>query len=167
MLRTDTGEVRLNGVPVPTAERRRAQVRNKVFGYVPQDYAIVDNESAERNASIPLEYASPRVGRRDRRARTLAALDAVGLAWAARTKTARLSGGERQRVAIARALLNEPSVVLADEPSAALDGATAHEVVTLLLAVRERGAAVLIATHDPRIAERCDRVVRMADGRLT
>jgi putative ABC transport system ATP-binding protein len=83
----------------------------------------------------------------------------VGLGWAVYKKASHLSGGERQWVAIARSLVTEPDLVLADEPTSALDSVIAEEILTLLLAVRERGASVLMATHDPRVADRCDRIV--------
>lgn len=139
---------------------------NEFFGYLHQDFAIVENETVERNVAIPLEYARPRPGRAQRRARSRALLAEVGLAGAAAKSASQLSGGERQRVAIARALVNDPVVVLADEPTAALDGSTARDIMALLIVVKERGGSVLVATHDPRVATLCDRVVYMLDGRL-
>ncbi len=88
-------------------------------------------------------------------------LEQVGLEWALKKNASQLSMGERQRVAIARALVNDPIVVLADEPTAALDGVTSKEVMTLILSIRERGASVLVATHDERVAKRCNRIVRI------
>lgn len=164
--RPTEGGVLVDGDEVGDGEGRRAQLRNKFFGYVDQDLAIIENENVERNVVVPLEYARPRPGRAERRSRTRQVLDQVGLGWALRKNASHLSMGERQRVAIARALINNPVVVLADEPTAALDGETASEVVGLILSIKERGAAVLVATHDERVSERCDRVVRMVDGGL-
>lgn len=166
MMRPTTGHLLVLGAKVDGDERRRARWRNEFFGYLHQDFAIIDDDTVEQNVMIPLEYASPRVGRHERRSRVQAAVSQVGLEWALRTRAADLSGGERQRVAIARSLVNAPGLVLADEPTAALDSATAQEIVTLLLSVRDRGASVLLATHDQRVADRCDRIVRMEDGRL-
>ena len=166
MIQPTAGRLVVNGAEVDGDERRRAALRNTFFGYVHQDFAIVEADTVEQNVMIPLEYATPRVRRPERRARSRAAVEQVGLGWALRKKAAELSGGERQRVAIARSLVNEPRLVLADEPTAALDSATAHEIVTMLLAIRDRGASVLLATHDPRVAERCDRVIRMDDSRI-
>ena len=166
MIRPTSGRLLVSGVEVTVDERRRARWRNEMFGYVHQDFAIIDDESVERNVMIPLEYASPRIGRKERRARACEAISQVGLEWAVRTKASQLSGGERQRVAIARSLVNKPALVLADEPTAALDSGTAQEIITLLLAVRERSASVLVGTHDPQVAERCDRIIRMRDGHL-
>ncbi|MGJ7908830.1 ABC transporter ATP-binding protein [Actinopolyspora sp. H202] len=162
-----SGELLVRGEPAPTREGERARLRNEFFGYLHQEFAIVESDTVAANVTIPLEYARPRVGRRQRLERARAAVESVGLGWALRRRAAELSGGERQRVAIARALVNEPHLVIADEPTAALDLATAREIVTLLLSMRQRGASILVATHDPRVAERCDRVVAMSDGGLT
>jgi len=142
--------VHIQGTEAGGNERCRAQLRNKFFGFVHQDFAIIENETVERNVMIPLEYANPRPGRQERRSRIQTMLDQVNLGWALKKNASRLSMGERQRVAIARALVNDPVVVLADEPTAALDGATAQEVMTLILSIKERGASVLVATHDDR-----------------
>ena len=166
MIRPTSGRLLLRGVEVTGDERRRARWRNEFFGYVHQDLAIIDDETVEQNVTIPLEYASPRVRRNARRARAREAISQVGLEWAVHKKASHLSQGEHQRVAIARSLVNEPDLVLADEPTAALDSVTAQEIITLLLAVRQRGASVLLATHDQRVADRCDRIVRIRDGYL-
>ncbi|MDO4888268.1 MAG: ABC transporter ATP-binding protein [Actinomycetaceae bacterium] len=144
----------------------KARLRNEFFGFVHQDYAIVDDETVEANISIPLEYARPRIKKDERRRRAASAAQQVGMAKAMGKAAGKLSGGERQRVAIARAIANGPRVILADEPTAALDGATARSVIGALLERRAEGTAVVLATHDPRVAERCDRVVQLLDGRL-
>lgn len=164
--RPTEGGVIIQGEEVGDGERRRARLRNEFFGYVHQEFAIIENETVERNVMIPLQYANPKPGRQERRSRTRLVLEQVGLGWALKKNASQLSGGERQRVAIARALVNDPVVVLADEPTAALDGVTAQEVMALILSIKERGASVLVATHDDRVAKRCDRIVRMVDGRL-
>lgn len=166
MVRPSSGRLLLHGIDVSGDERRRAQLRNEFFGYVHQEFAIIESETVEQNVMIPLEYAFPNVARNERRSRVQGALSHVGLEWAVYKRASHLSGGERQRVAIARALVNNPQLVLADEPTAALDSLTAQEIITLLLSVRQRGASVLVATHDPQVAARCDRVVRMVDGCL-
>ncbi|NYH80585.1 putative ABC transport system ATP-binding protein [Actinopolyspora biskrensis] len=161
-----SGELVVNGALAPARERHRARLRNAFFGYLHQEFAIVEDDSVANNVTIPLEYARPRISRRQRRERARRALNDVGLEWALHRKASELSGGERQRVAIARALTNEPHVVIADEPTAALDVATAREIVTLLLSMREQGTSILMATHDPRVADRCDRLIGMEDGHL-
>lgn len=164
--RPTEGSVITLGEEVGDDEYRRARLRNRFFGYVHQEFAIIESETVERNVMIPLQYANPKPGRQELRSRIRLVLEHVGLDWALKKNASQLSGGERQRVAIARALVNDPVVVLADEPTAALDGKTAQEIMTLLLSIKERGAAVLFATHDDRVAKQCDRILRMIDGRL-
>lgn len=165
--RPNSGTVEVLGIPAPTTESARARLRNATFGYIQQDYAIIDVERVRDNVAIPLDYSQTRGTRAARRRRVQSALELVGLPWAIDARPRVLSGGERQRVAVARAIVNDPKILLADEPTAALDSATGQGIIDLLLAVRERGGALLVATHDPRVAERCDRVVLMHDGRLT
>ena len=167
MSRPTGGEVLVQGSVVGSDERSRARLRNQFFGYIHQEFAIIENESVEKNVVIPLQYAPDKIKRQARREKVQQILAQVGLAWALRKNTSHLSGGERQRVAIARALINEPSVILADEPTAALDGHTAQEIMQLLLSVKKRGASVLVATHDERIVKQCDRVLYIVDGRLS
>ncbi|NWN98871.1 MAG: ATP-binding cassette domain-containing protein [Bacillus sp. (in: Bacteria)] len=131
-----------------------------------QDYEIIEHETVESNVMIPLQYARPLPERQERRSRVLQALENVGLDWALKKHPSELSGGERQRVAIARALVNNPVVILADEPTAALDSETAQSVMTLILSFKEKGAAVLVATHDDKVAKLGDRILRINDGRL-
>jgi putative ABC transport system ATP-binding protein len=164
--RPTEGHILIQGKNAAENERSRARLRNAFFGYVHQEYAIIENETVEANVMIPLQYAKPRPGRQERQARIRRALEQVGLDWALKKKPSELSGGERQRVAIARALVNDPVVVLADEPTAALDSETAQAVMTLILSLKEKGAAVLVATHDDRVAKRGDRILRINDGRL-
>ncbi|MBE3569971.1 MAG: ABC transporter ATP-binding protein [Bacillales bacterium] len=164
--RPTEGHVLIQGEDVGNCERSRARLRNAFFGYVHQEYAIIENETVEDNVMIPLQYASPRPSRQERQSRILRALEQVGLDWALKKKPSELSGGERQRVAIARALVNDPVIILADEPTAALDSETAQAVMTLILSLKEKGAAVLVATHDDQVAKRGDRILRINDGRL-
>lgn len=164
--RPSSGSVLVQGKPVGDDERNRAQLRNQFFGYIHQEFAVIENESVERNVMIPLQYARIRLTRQERRKRVLQILEQLDLVWALPKSVSQLSGGERQRVAIARALINNPSGILADEPTAALDGNSAEEVVQLLLSFRDRGGFVLIATHDERVAKKCDRVLHIVDGQL-
>jgi putative ABC transport system ATP-binding protein len=164
--RTTDGYVLVQGQTVGDDERSRARLRNRFFGYVHQEFAIIENESVERNVMIPLQYADVRLKRQERRNRIRQVLEQVDLAWALHKNASNLSGGERQRVAITRALINNPVVILADEPTAALDGDSAQEIMQLFLSFRERGASVLIATHDERVVKQCDRVLHITDGHL-
>ncbi|WP_315552273.1 ABC transporter ATP-binding protein [Microbacterium aurum] len=167
LLSTPTsGTVRYAGQVAPKTERERARIRNEFVGYVHQDYAVIPYETALANARIPLEYARPRLSRRRQVAAAKEVLEGVGLGWAAGRKASQLSGGERQRVGIARAMINHPRLLLADEPTAALDSENAGQMVRLLKTLAATGSAVLVATHDPRVSEQCDLVIQLQDGGL-
>lgn len=136
-------------------------------GLILQGYGLVSVLTAAENVEAPLQAGVlGRLGRAEIRARSAAALDAVGLSEVADHLVEELSGGQQQRVAIARALAVDPPIVLADEPTAELDHESKQHVVDLLLDVAARGGVVVIATHDPEIAVRCTRQVRLVDGRL-
>jgi len=146
-------------------DRRRSQLRNKRFGFVFQVYNLLPRLSASENVMIPLVYGGVR--RRDRRPRAEAALEAVGLKDRVRHRPSELSGGEQQRVAIARALVNEPSVILADEPTGNLDSKAGAAIMDLLQQLHEgRKVTVILVTHDPNVAKPAERVVRLSDGQV-
>lgn len=166
MSKPTKGHILIQGKEVPERDQNRSRLRNAYFGYIHQDYAIIENETVESNVMIPLQYASPLPGRLERKSKVLRALEDVGMEWALKKQPSELSGGERQRVAIARALVNNPVVILADEPTAALDSETAESVMMLILSFKEKGATVLVATHDDKVAKLGDRILRINDGRL-
>jgi putative ABC transport system ATP-binding protein len=141
------------------------RVRRTKVGFVFQAYHLVARLTAAGNVELPLVFAG--VERRQRREQVARALAAVGLSDRAHHRPDQLSGGERQRVALARAVVMEPRVILADEPTGNLDTASGDEVVALLESMNARGLTLLVVTHDPRIAARAGRRVRLADGRLT
>jgi putative ABC transport system ATP-binding protein len=162
--RPDAGRYTLGGRDCAGLDARSlALVRRAELGFVFQGFNLIPVLSAAENVEYPLLLdGTPAKARRERVA---AALDQVGLAAFADRRPDELSGGQRQRVAIARALVKRPRLVLADEPTANLDGATAAQVVDLMKGLaREGGSTVLVATHDPRLSQRCDRVVALADG---
>ncbi|HEY7429131.1 MAG TPA: ABC transporter ATP-binding protein [Streptosporangiaceae bacterium] len=162
--RPTAGTVTLDGVDLTRLpERALARLRRERVGFVFQSFNLLPELSAADNVALPLRLS----GRHPRRAQVTAALDRVGLAAKRRARPGQLSGGQQQRVAIARALLGAPSVVFADEPTGALDSATAAEVLGLLRrAVQDGGTTVVMVTHDPVAAAHADRVVFLADGRI-
>ncbi len=141
-----------------------AAIRNQKIGFVFQTFNLLPKASLLRNVELPLLYAG--VGGPERRRLALEALAKVGLVERAKHRPAELSGGQRQRAAVARAIVNGPSLILADEPTGNLDSKTGLEILALFDAMHARGETIVIVTHDPRIAERCERVVEIVDGRI-
>jgi len=141
-----------------------ARLRGHEIGFVFQSFNLLPRLTALENVELPLGYA--RVRRRERRERALAALDRVGLADRAQHRPTELSGGQIQRVAVARALVNEPSIVLADEPTGNLDSKTGQEILSLLSQLHEEGNTIVIVTHDTRISALAPRCVQIEDGRI-
>jgi putative ABC transport system ATP-binding protein len=163
--RPDGGTVHVGATDVwSVTDNGRAELRRDRIGFVFQQNNLLDGLTALENVALPAWRASGSKKKALERARAL--LDRFGLDKVASSKAAELSGGEAQRVAIARAIVNEPAVVLADEPTGSLDSSSARIVMDALLAACERGAALLLVTHDPEIAARASRTIAMLDGRL-
>ncbi len=139
-----------------------AQIRNEKIGFIFQQYNLLPKASVVRNVELPLLYAG--VARKERRERALALLETVGMPEKAKVLPAALSGGQRQRVAVARALANRPTILLADEPTGALDSKTGHEVLELFANLHRQGHTIIIVTHDLQIAAMAQRQVEIHDG---
>jgi putative ABC transport system ATP-binding protein len=160
-----SGAFRLAGHDVQVFdEDRLADVRNLFIGFVFQQFNLLAYLTAWRNVELPLIYAG--VAPEDRRERALIALERVGLEDRADHRPGELSGGQQQRVAIARALVNEPAMILADEPTGNLDSTSTHDVLDLLVELNADGRTIVLITHEHDIAQRAERVVEMRDGRV-
>ncbi|MBW2421238.1 MAG: ABC transporter ATP-binding protein [Deltaproteobacteria bacterium] len=160
-----SGQVLMDGRDVATLDGAGlARLRGHEIGFVFQSFNLLPRLSALENVELPLGYA--RVPRRERRERAFAALERVGLAERAKHRPSELSGGQIQRVAVARALVNEPSIVLADEPTGNLDSKTGQEILALFSQLHEEGNTIVIVTHDSKIAELAPRCVQIQDGRI-
>jgi putative ABC transport system ATP-binding protein len=161
----DEGEVLVGGEPLSRMSRNdRARLRRRAIGYVFQDYNLLPGLTAAENVSLPLELDG--VPARRARASGMAALEQLGLASRAGHYPDQLSGGERQRASIARAVVGDRRLLLADEPSGALDSANGEAVMDLIRAACDRGVAALVVTHDAHLAERANRIVSIKDGHL-
>ena len=141
-----------------------ADIRNELLGFIFQQYNLLPKLNLAENVEVPLMYAG--VGKRERRERALAALERVGLGEKWRHKPSQLSGGQQQRVSIARALAGHPAVILADEPTGALDSRTGREVLAMLQQVHAEGNTVVLITHDNSIAVQAQRIIRLEDGHV-
>ena len=159
------GTYRLDGRDVQDlSDDERARARNRKIGFVFQSFQLLHRATAQKNVALPLVYRG--VPARERNARAAEALAKVGLAGRLRHKPYQLSGGQRQRTAIARALVTQPSLLLCDEPTGNLDSATSEDIMALFHQLHAEGNTILIVTHEPKIAARCPRAIRIADGRV-
>ena len=146
------------------SESKLAHIRNEEIGMVMQDFALVEDFTALENVMLPLDFA--RKKKPNRKQLALSALKSVGMEEYAKKSVNKLSGGQKQRVAIARAIVNEPSVILADEPTGALDSKTAAEIMDVFKELHKRGKTIIIVTHDKGIAEQCGRTIEISDGNV-
>lgn len=159
----DEGSYILDGVPIKNLnEKVAAQYRNKFLGFIFQSFNLINYKSALDNVAMPLYYQG--LKRKERVDKAMHYLDKVGLAQWSHHLPSELSGGQKQRVAIARALASDPKVLLADEPTGALDSVTSYEVMDLIQGINDEGKTILIVTHEPDIAQMTKRIVNLKDG---
>lgn len=161
----DSGEYLLDDVLIKNlSQTQAAQYRNRFLGFVFQQFNLLPFKTAAENVALPLYYQ--KVGRKERQIKALEYLERVGLeAWANHLPS-EMSGGQQQRVAIARALISKPKVILADEPTGALDSNTSHEVMDLFKQVHSEGMTLIVVTHENDIAEQTERTIRLKDGKI-
>lgn len=161
----DEGSYVLNGQNMDgLSEKAAARFRSEFLGFVFQSFNLISYKTALENVALPLYYQG--VARKERQAKALAYLEKVGLAAWSEHLPNQMSGGQKQRVAIARALIASPKVILADEPTGALDSVTSDEVMALLKEINKEGITIVVVTHENEIANQCDRIIRLKDGRI-
>jgi len=160
-----TGAYRLDGTDVQDlSDDDRARARNRKIGFVFQSFQLLHRATALKNVALPLVYSG--IPARERSSRAEAALQKVGLAGRMKHRPFELSGGQRQRTAIARALVTNPSLLLCDEPTGNLDSTTSEDIMALFHRLHDEGNTLVIVTHEPKIAARCPRAIRIADGKI-
>ncbi len=147
------------------SQKKLAYLRNKKFGFVLQDFGLLTDRSVEENVMVPLLFSKEPLRKSTKRIEPI--LESLGIADLAKRRANQLSGGQAQRVAIARALVNEPDVILADEPTGALDTNTSSEVVSIFKSLNEQGKTIIIVTHNPEVAKACHKTYIIKDGLIS
>lgn len=158
-----SGEVEIDGCDITKiSNAKRAEMRNKQIGLVIQDYALVNDYNVLENVMLPLTFSKVK----NKKEKALSALSDIGIEHLAKKQISKLSGGEKQRVAIARAIVNNPKYIFADEPTGNLDSVTTEGIIDLFQTLNKKGKTIIIITHDMNVANKCHRIIRLADGKI-
>lgn len=158
-----SGEVEIDGCDITKiSNAKRAEMRNKQIGLVIQDYALINDYNVLENVMLPLTFSKVK----NKKEKALSALSDIGIEHLAKKQISKLSGGEKQRVAIARAIVNNPKYIFADEPTGNLDSITTEGIIDLFQTLNKKGKTIIIITHDMNVANKCHRIIRLADGKI-
>lgn len=162
-----SGDYQLNEIDVKTySAKKKAQCRNATFGFVVQDFALINEYTVKQNIEIPFTYTADKKLKEDKDKIIRNTLEQLGILNKINVAASKLSGGQRQRVAIARALVCNPDIILADEPTGALDTKTSKEIIDIFSQLNEQGKTIIIITHDPKIASYCKKIIEISDGKI-
>ena len=161
----DSGEYYIDDLLIKNmSEKKLANIRNEKIGIVMQDFSLVEDFTVLENVIIPLDFAKKKA--KNTKEQALKALKQVKMEEYAKKRVKNLSGGEKQRVAIARAIINNPDLILADEPTGSLDSANTEAIMDLFFSLNKQGKTIIIVTHDKELAEKCHRIIEISDGRI-
>lgn len=159
------GKYYLEGNDIGVLEDKElSALRNKMFGFVVQDFALINEYSVYQNMRIPLDYSDVSMKGKEKKEKVRVIADSLGIEDKLNRKPTELSGGQKQRVAIGRAIINSPEVILADEPTGALDSMTGNEIFSILKELNDGGKTIIIVTHDLNLAKKCQRIINIEDG---
>ena len=162
-----SGTYLLNSIDIDKlTEKEKARYRNQLIGFVVQDFALVEDYTVMQNIELPLIYSTKKYSKKDIKIKVQEVLDKVGLNEKINTLSNNLSGGQRQRVSIARALINNPEIILADEPTGSLDSTTSKEIMKLFTELNKNGKTIILITHDRNIANYCNKIIEIKDGSI-
>lgn len=163
-----SGTYKLNNQEIQNlSQGKLATIRNRYFGFVVQDFALIEDYTVMKNIEIPLNYSKNKDNKRNKKEKILTMLDMLGIKEKASEYAYNLSGGQRQRVAIARALINNPAIILADEPTGALDQKTGQQILSIFKRIHiEQNKTILIVTHDDKVAKQCEGIINIVDGKI-
>ena len=167
LIKPTSGKILIDSCDVSSyKESKSAFLRNSFFGYIVQDFALIEDYTVFENVQVPLLYSDKKIKAEEMKNRIIEALEQVGITKRLHTKASNLSGGQRQRVAIARAIVNNPGVILADEPTGSLDTKNSEIIFDLLHRVIDKNKALILVTHDKNMADKCDSQISLLDGKI-